>query len=389
MPRVEWLNQREQVDQIANDWNRLNPQWPTQRIEWLSAAWEAFSSLGKLHWAIVRDDQDRVIGGLPLYRSSTLAHGRLLSLVGSGSICSDGGGVTAEPGFEKEVVQALADSLLGNTDDPLSPSWDELEWDGVSAKDSITQNLIDQFLEAGAEVVECGTMSTWRVEIGTRNATKFSDLVSRSTRRKIRRLDDKLNHPSVSFHQARNQDEFEAAQDFAIHLHQERQTSIGHAGCFADSRFEKFYRGASGKLFSRGLWRLYWVAVDGRPAAFYTGAFYNNVQYTYQTGLDPNLAEWEPGWLLQLHLLERGLAERWDAIDFMRGDHAYKRLLGGVPTACRRIRVCNHSWAAQGRFKLYHFARNVKHWWDSVPNTLPSLPGESVATNNTEVTAPS
>lgn len=380
MPTVQWISDREQLEALGQNWNQLGPIWPTQRFEWLAAAFDAYAGIGKLCWGIVRNDQGRLIGGLPLYRSTTLAHGRLLSLIGSGSVCSDGGGVTAEAGQESIVADALAKSLLGADHSHHSPSWDELDWDGVCAKDETTQALLAKLSDAGAESVECGIMSTWRVEIATRNAKTLNDLVSKSTKRKIRRLEDKRYHPSVTFHSARDRDEFLVAQDFAITLHQARQNTVGHPGCFADPRFEAFYREASEKLFARGLWRLYWVAVDGKPAGFYTGAFVNNIQYTYQTGIDPELSSWEPGWLLQLNLLERGLEERWDAIDFMRGDHEYKRLLGASPTACRRIRVCNPNWTAQGRFKLFHLARNVKHWWDSVPNVLPSHPDEPVQT---------
>ena len=375
MPHVSWIRDREQLETIASDWNALSPAWPTQRFEWLTSAWDAFANQGRLAWGVVRDADGKLIGGLPLFRSYTVTHGRLLSLVGSGSVCSDGGGVTVEPGREQEVISALADSLLGPQEQRNESvlKWDELDWDGVSADDYATQSLINRLRDAQAEVMECGVMSTWRAELATRNAKEVNDVVTRSTKRKIKRLDERYHSEEVSFHEARNSQELDEAQEFAIRLHQQRQTLIGHRGCFACPRFERFYRQASGRLFARGLWRLFWVSINGQPASFFTGAFLNNVQYTYQTGMASELTEWEPGWLLQIHLLRKGLAEGWDAINFMRGDHEYKRLLGGAPTACRRVRVCHPRLSAQGRFKLFQLARNVKHWWDSVPSSLPTL----------------
>ena len=374
MPTVAWIDDRERFRAIASAWNSLAPGSPCLRHEWLDAWWEAYGDGCELRIGWVTDDQGEPIGGLPLLRQSTVPHGRLLRLLGSGAACSDGVGVLASAGRESETVDALAAALTCPTP-ARSPSvrWDEWDWDGVAATDASTAALIDKVRGEATRTRECGQMSTWRMNFPSAPFEPFS-LASSKTQRKFRRLAKSFESGDMVLNCATDAASFERGERILIELHQKRRQSLGEPGCFADPRFERFYRAATASLFHRGLWRIYWIEYQGTPIGVQSGSFLDNIFFSYQTGLEPAAFDREPGWLVQIGLLRTAAAQGWTAIDYMRGDEPYKATLGCKPTPVRRIRLCHSRFSARSRFALYHLARDAKHWWDSVPNSLPSLP---------------
>lgn len=370
MSRVHWIRDAaeflERLRGFAGDYNLgFCRSW-----EWTQAWWDAFGDDKSLQVAWVAGEDDRPIGYLPMLRELSLAHGRTLRLIGSGTACSDDIGLVALSQRRASVISALTRALL---EVPRDLRWDELDWDGVLTSDETTRALGDALVASGCRLRDCGNASVWKLKIepGQSNPEHY---VSHSTVRKYRRLIKRLDGSKFRFCTATDSDSFEAAQERFIDLHQKRRRFLGETGCFANPDFVRFYRTASATLFAQGKWKIFWIERDGQTIAINTGGFDHEGYHVYQTGFDTDASRDEPGWLLLCGLLREAIESQWPAIDMMRGDEPYKRSYGCVATPIRRLRICHPRWSARGRFAAYHLARDAKHWWDSVPNALPSLP---------------
>ncbi|HAN99066.1 MAG TPA: hypothetical protein DCQ98_17260 [Planctomycetaceae bacterium] len=384
MPRLSWLTSIDRFAAIADDWNSLVRTSPCLRHEWLDAWFRSYGRSSEMRVAWVTADDGSPLGGLAAVRTRHLVHGRLMSLAGSGHACSDGIGVIAAPGHEAEVVETIAEAFLRRTEAGApSVRWDEWEWDGVAADDRTTGQLIERLLPDEGRRLECGILSTWRIAFPDQ-PWGITDYCSRKTRRKLKQLQRRFDSGEVTLRFAEGRAEFERAQDLVVELHQKRRRSLGEPGCFADPLFGPFYAAASSALFDRGLWKIVWIEHQGKPIGIQTGPFFDRYFYSYQTGIDPESIRLEPGWLVQIGLLRSAIDERWRGIDYMRGDEEYKQKLGCTPTAVRHVRGCHSRWTARSRFAMFQLARDAKHWWDSVPNTLPSLPVAATASANSE-----
>ena len=78
------------------------------------------------------------------------------------------------------------------------------------------------------------------------------------------------------------------------------------------------------QLFARGQLRLHWLELDGRPAAAEFHLAGDGVVYGYQSGVDPDALEHEPGRIAAVATLQAAIADGYRAFDFMRGDEPYK-----------------------------------------------------------------
>lgn len=93
--------------------------------------------------------------------------------------------------------------------------------------------------------------------------------------------------------------------------------------------------------------RCYALFVDGQPVAWRIGFVHGGIYYSHHIGYDPRLAQWHPGIVLQLKVIEDlcQLTPAVSELDMLYGDNPVKEKLSN---ACRR----------EGKF--YLFPNNLK-----------------------------
>ncbi|NQU30563.1 MAG: GNAT family N-acetyltransferase, partial [Anaerolineae bacterium] len=82
--------------------------------------------------------------------------------------------------------------------------------------------------------------------------------------------------------------------------------------------------------FDEGWLQLAFLEVDGEKAVGYLNFDYDNRIWVYNSGLDFKFRDLSLGWVLLGHLIQWANENGRSAIDFMRGDEAYKYKFGGV-----------------------------------------------------------
>lgn len=89
-----------------------------------------------------------------------------------------------------------------------------------------------------------------------------------------------------------------------------------------------------------GLLQLAFLEVNGIRAAAYAQFDYASRIWVYNSGINPEIAgALSPGWVLLARLIERAIASKRTAYDFMQGSEDYKYRFGGKDTAVRRVIV--------------------------------------------------
>jgi CelD/BcsL family acetyltransferase involved in cellulose biosynthesis len=113
---------------------------------------------------------------------------------------------------------------------------------------------------------------------------------------------------------------------------------------------------ASGNL------RLVWLEVDGRPVAVEYQVLGDRSVYAYQSGIDPDALDHEPGRLITMATLKMAIAEGRRAFDFLRGDELYKAHWRATPRATQDIRLIPDARAARLRHQVWLAGSSLKDW---------------------------
>ncbi len=305
-----------------------------------------------------------LVGVAPWYLDCSAMRGRVLRPLGSGEVCSDYLSVLCQPGREGAVMEALADFLVQNAldDAPDALHWDLLELDDVDAEDRGVAELVRCLGGSACAVHRRAGASCWRLELPA-NWESYVASLGKHQRRTVRRLErEALRTDRVKLHVVTRLDELPRAMDILIDLHQRRRRALGEPGCFASNRFLGFFRDVVPELLRRGLVQLYWLELDGKPAAAEYHLAGGGVLYVYQAGVDPDLLVEQPGNLINLMILRRAIERGYRAYDFLRGEETYKVRFGAKARPCVAFRVAAPRAAARLRYNLWLAGNNVKQW---------------------------
>jgi CelD/BcsL family acetyltransferase involved in cellulose biosynthesis len=368
--RVFCLTTLDELARYADDWERLAGGVPFRSWTWLAHWWrhygpqsETESLRTRLATLCVFDDADALVGIAPWYLDCSAMRGRALRPLGSGEVCSDYLSILCQPGREEAVVAAVADWLVENAagDEPDAVRWDLLQLDGIDANDRTMARLVDHLSAAGCSVHRRSQANCWRLDLPTTWDDYFASL-GKHLRRDVRRLERELGAGRVALHVATRLDELPRAMEILVDLHQRRRTMLGERGCFASARFAAFHRDVAAELLRCGQVQLYWLEIDGRPAAAEYHLVGDGMLFVYQSGIEPQLLEYKPGYLINLMILRRAIEQGYRAYDFLRGDEPYKARFGAQPRPSLELRIVPPRAAAQLRHSLWQAGSSVKHW---------------------------
>jgi CelD/BcsL family acetyltransferase involved in cellulose biosynthesis len=140
-------------------------------------------------------------------------------------------------------------------------------------------------------------------------------------RQQVRRYPRRLaEHGALSFRLAADRDRLDRDLDILFDLHRARWGG-GETPLLAAAAFHREFAWLA---FDRGWLRLWFLEIDGRPAAALYGFRFAGAECGYQAGRDPALAGGQVGFVLLAHAVRAALEDGMREFRFGRGGSAYK-----------------------------------------------------------------
>ena len=350
------------------EWNRLAGT-PFQTREWLSTWWKHYGPKmpedqhrRDLYLLSVRDTQGMLVGLAPWYLERSLTMGYVVRQLGDGEVCSDYLGILAANGKEREVATALADWLMQARCD----RWDLIDFDEIDPTDPCLAAFFEALRARDATLYSREGSNCWRVDF-TGNWDDYLATFSKGHRKQIRRIErGPLGDGRARLRMADSRADLSRGMDILIDLHQRRRQALGDPGCFHSPRFTAFHRDVIESMGATDSLRLSWIEYAGQPIAAEYHLSRGGVVFAYQSGVDPDRLDLEPGRLIAVATIKQALDDGFASFDFLRGDEPYKRHWRAVPQHLVRLRVASPRLGAQCRHALWRAAQSVKISWRSL-----------------------
>jgi CelD/BcsL family acetyltransferase involved in cellulose biosynthesis len=296
--RIERLSSPEAA---ANDWDALARAGGNifATREWVSA-WARHSSPSLRPLLFACRSGDRLLALLPLHLWASrplrvarfLGHGPADEL---GPVCAPSDRRRALAGLPEVCAAARLDLLLAE----LLPGGES--WEAPPGRKLIHRESSPILsLEGG-----------WEAYLGARSAN-FRQQVGRRERRLAR-------EHALQFRLTTDAAELDSDLSLLFSLHRARW---GDTSPFA--RWEGFHRDFARVALERGWLRLWFLELDGRPAAAWYGFRFGSVESYYQAGRDPEMGAGSVGFVLLAHSIREASKDGMQEYRFLRGGETYK-----------------------------------------------------------------
>ncbi|HEY2147616.1 MAG TPA: GNAT family N-acetyltransferase [Pirellulales bacterium] len=341
---------------------------PFRSWAWISAWWQHYGAsptdgqrTRQLFVPAVFDGRNRLVAIAPLFRRFSLAEGWILEWLGGGEACSDYLGLLADDALIESAAESIADWLCDECRAP-SERWDQIWLDSVDVQDNPSTRLVQELEKRRCLVHRRGGPRCWRISLPT-TWDEYLERLSKSHRKQVRRRErNMLESGRARLHTVTGPDELADAFAILVDLHQRRRAFLGQRGRFSSPQFTAFHRDVSHRLAQGGRCALHWLELDGRPAAAEYHFREDGLNFAYQSGIDPERLEHEPGNLITVALVKQAIERGDRAVDFLRGDETYKSHFRAEPRPTVRYRIAAPRWRARCRLLGWTAARSVKNW---------------------------
>ena len=283
------------IDEFASSagaWNNLADRRIFHQWQWMFSWWESFHADNELTIVVVRDDLDRWIGIAPWYKSTSVSRGRVIRTLGSGSACSDYVGLSVREGYQAVFAAHLAQAIGENK--TIFGDVDLFEFEGHLGDDSEISALSTCLQQLGYSIDQQEVAGTWRSSL-PQTWDEYAGRLHKSFRRKTKKAAKRLNDPDFEAVVFWSPDEIEKNWSTFVDLHQKRRNSLGEPGCFVDPKFESFLKQAVLRLSETAKAQLNLIKYRGQPLATNLELLHEDSVFMYQTGMDPELLNLEPG----------------------------------------------------------------------------------------------
>jgi CelD/BcsL family acetyltransferase involved in cellulose biosynthesis len=317
-------------DDLADEWGDLLAGSDTDRIfstlTWLSTWWDAYH-LGDIWTLVVRDSDGRLVGAAPWFRTTeddgAGGETRVVGAIGGVEV-TDYVDVIVRRGCEESVFAALTQWLAAHQD-----AFDVIRIANIPGE-SMMITRWPEMLRATGFSVKTGVEDVCPV---VRLPDDFLAYIAgldkknrHELRRKLRRATGKVEWYIVG-------PEHDLQAEMAVFLDLMAASSPDKAAFLQDEKQRRFFEMVVPKIAAQGWLQLAIMTVVGEPTAAYLNFDYGNRVMVYNSGYDPDAHKsLSPGIVLLGRLIEHAIAGKRDMFDFLQGDEAYKRDLGGQDT---------------------------------------------------------
>ena len=305
-------------------WQRCPNATPFQRPEWLLPWVEVFQP--PEIWALeVRRDK-QLVGLAPLFINHWAPEPVVSTL---GAYTSDYLDWLIEPGSPSRIVQSILDYMHA----------DALAADGLELSN----------VPRGSHLLRSEFLSRWEFEVTPDEACPVLRLPKTTedlktivqngqfrNLQKARRRAERVGQVQVEVATHHTLDEL---LEGLMRLHQARWTQVRMPGGLANDAAQEFHYRAARGLLDRGVLRLYGLRLGGVLIGVMYTLAERNVLYCYLQGFDPDYAEFSPGVQMIGAVVEDGVREAKQAVDFLRGREPYKYAWGAQDEPSFRLRA--------------------------------------------------
>jgi CelD/BcsL family acetyltransferase involved in cellulose biosynthesis len=289
------------LDELQEDWVRLA--YESRNLfstwEWASTWWRHYGAGRDPLVAACREGRDTV-ALLPLYLWSRRPV-RVARFIGHGP--ADQLGPVYAPGAEAAAAEALRQTVD-------QADLDLVLMELLSGRDA-WQELLRQrpLLRESSPTISLG--ADWEAYLAGRSAN-----LRQQIRRRERQLD---RRHAVRFRLATEPHRLQEDLSLLYALHRARW---GARSAF--SRFEDFHRDFAALAIEREWLRLWFLELDGRPAAAWYGFRFAGVESYYQAGRDPAFRDESVGFVLLSHSIRQAAEEGAVEYRLLRGAEGFK-----------------------------------------------------------------
>ena len=327
---IEYLRDVESWERIIPEWNDLLAEsfyaFPFLRCEYLRAWWDHLGGgewpSGELRIAVWRD-AEKLSGIAPLFRADRNGEPRLL-LIGSTEI-SDYLDLIAAPHRLGAFCSDLLDSLAAMP----ATEFAALELANLRAASLTIPILETEAARRGWSLEReplqvCPVIAlpnTWEEYLGSLDKKARHEI-----RRKLRRAEGGEERVELSILGLAGMDEF-------IRLMACDPSKAAFLTPAMRGQFMAIARAAQ----EAEMLELAFLELGGRKAAAFFNFTFGNRVWVYNSGMDPQYAQYSPGWVLLAMLIRRAIEKGCQAFDFMRGDEPYKFQWGGIGETIVRL----------------------------------------------------
>lgn len=333
---IQMIQNFDESQSLAGEWNDLlaccsASHVPFLRYEYQRAWWQ---HLGGGEWPLApdapcdlflvvgRDDDGRLAGVAPLFFSRSREGQPALLLVGSIEI-SDYLDLIAPVDGLPAFIEALCDWLAG----PQAPAWQALDLYNLP-EGSPTLAALEQAAGQRGWAFEQTRLQPCPVIQLPGNWEAYLAGIDKKQRHEIRRKMRRAEESEtpvrwyIANDPARLDDEIEAF--FRLMAYDPEKAA------FLTGPMRAQMRTIIHVAFEAGWLQLAFLEVGGQKAAAYLNFDYAGHIWVYNSGLNFDLRELSPGWVLLGDLLQWANENGRQSFDFMRGDEDYKYRFGGI-----------------------------------------------------------
>jgi CelD/BcsL family acetyltransferase involved in cellulose biosynthesis len=316
----------ETFDSLASYW--LNPGYPLEwdclfvLPGWLKVWWGVFTNGSAPYLSAVRD-KDKLVGIAPL-----LVEGEEARFIGDPDVCDYQDFIVA-PGRGQEFFETIIYHLR-------QQGIRSLDLHSVRADSKVLTELVavaerlacEVFVESEDVTLELDLPASWDEFLSNLNGKQRHEV-----RRKLRRL-----------HEA-GEIKYRVVEDVK-EVMDEMETFLALFGLsrsdkatFMTSQMANYFRSLAETMAKVNLLKLFFLDLDGNPAAAVMCFDYNSTMYLYNNGYDGRFSSLSVGLLSKVISIKESIQIGIKKYDFLKGREEYKHRLGGKPVALYRCQV--------------------------------------------------
>jgi len=320
-----------ELDELAEEWNQLlsccsASHVPFLRHEYLSTWWKTLGggewSHGELFIVIARHEDGQLAGIAPLFFSQNREQEPALLLLGSIEISDYLDFIVDVP-----CLDAFAVALLDLLETDQAPEWRVLDLYNLpeesptlpalkAAAEKHGWTFTQERLQPCPYIPLPGDWETYLERIGKKQRHEI--------RRKMRRAEGYAL--PVRWYIVEDEETLDAEIDDFLEL----MAQDAEKESFLTGVMRTQMRTAVHAAFQAGWLQLAFMEVAGQKAAGYLNFDYAGHIWVYNSGLNFELGELSPGWVLLGYLLKWANDQGRESFDFMRGDEDYKYRFGAI-----------------------------------------------------------
>lgn len=357
--QAAWISTIEDFQALHLEWNELLERSGKENVflafEWIFTWWKHWGAGRKLAIIAVRDRMRRLVALAPfsIDRLFGKVGPRRLSFLADKHVGSDHLSIVIEPGWEKEVIDAIVRTLKQHG------GWDYIHL--ADLEDGPALELLLDRLEKSGMTSEKSRASVCHHIPLAGGFDEYLSQVGANLRYNFRRRSRALERAGkFEFKCVVNPEEQARCFPELLRLHKMRFEGRLDSALLKPG-VPEFHAEALAALASRGLTRLFLLQVDSEPVAALYGFLVGRQFQYYQSGMHPAWSKHSVGLVMMGKVIDYAISAGCKDFDFLRGDESYKtdwarhsRWMAEVFVFDRRAgsrlaRVCLRSRAKAGR----------------------------------------